>query len=72
MTVFEMTQLVCGKLPDGYEMVVNMENGCGTVKLYTGGDDVIEGDVIGVAELETQIVELVKLANEEPSMFDNL
>ena len=57
-------------MPEGFEIVVTMENGCGTVKLYTDSDEVIDGDDLDNSDMEKQIIELVKLAKEEPSEFD--
>ena len=70
MNFNDILNMVCKELPPGYEMTINLENGCGTVTLYTDGDDVIDGDYLCDETLETRIIELVKVAKEEPSMFD--
>lgn len=69
MTVYDLTQLVCGELPEGFEMGIHLENGYGGVKLEMDDGGEVEGDELADSSLETQIVELVKLAKGEPSEY---
>lgn len=70
MTIHEMTQLVCGELPEGYELKIAMENGAGEAVLYLPNEGYIDGTNLADAGIEKQIVELVKLAKGEPSEYD--
>lgn len=65
-----LLNMVCGELPPGSEMTINLESGCASVTLYTDGDATIDGDDLCDETIETQIIELVKVAKEEPSKFD--
>lgn len=70
MTIHDMTQLVCGELPEGYELKIAMENGAGEAVLYLPEEGYIDGTNLADADIEKQVVELVKLAKGEPSEYD--
>lgn len=72
MTLFEMTQLVCGELPAGFEIIIRMENGAGACDLFPPNQEIfMQGDLLQDADLEEQIIELVKMAKGEPSKYDD-
>jgi len=75
MTIHGMTQLVCGELPENYQIHIHMENGYGEAILYFPTqeppyDGSLDGSTLADANIEKQIVELVKLAKGEPSEYD--
>ena len=69
ISLHDLTQLVCGELPEGFEMEIHLENGYGGVKLEMDDGGEVEGDELADSNLETQIIELVKLAKGEPSDY---
>jgi hypothetical protein len=75
MTLHDMTQLACGELPEGYQIHIHMENGYGEATLYFPTqeppyDGSLDGSTLADANIEKQVVELVKLAKGEPSEYD--
>lgn len=74
ITIYDMTQLVCGELPENYQIHIHMEKGYGEAILYFPTqeppyDGSLDGSTLADANIEKQIVELVKLAKGEPSEY---
>jgi hypothetical protein len=53
----DAVELACGELPDGWQVIINMERGAGSVDLVDP-----DGDSIEVHEDETSISDLVREA----------
>ena len=62
MTFEELTNKICSLLPDGYQMIIELENGYGGVKMLTPDEDEeIDGHLDG-STLEEQVTELLAFA----------
>ena len=62
MTFEEMVNKICSSLPDGYQIIIELENGYGGVKmLLPDTDEEIDGH-LDDSSLEEQVTELLAFA----------
>lgn len=72
ITVYDLTQFVCGQLPEDYSIEIYLENGAGWVRLYCSEEDFYIEEDEEIESFEQKIVDLVNKAiqNEKGELQD--
>ena len=58
----ELVNQICGEMPEGYQIIIELENGCGCAKLLIPGSDAEIEDYDGDSTFEQHVTNLLKIA----------
>ncbi len=71
MTTNELANKVCLELPEGWELSIAMENGCGMVVLHDDQGERHEDFCDPTEGIETQVLQALGYAKSEAAVWKN-